>query len=84
MRLSRRNKVNREIRQTREHFLTRISQIAANCRKPNGRPSFGCAEGATEISPVLVHQHLRREIVPQNNSPLLAERGKGRGEESNQ
>jgi hypothetical protein len=25
-----------------------------------------CAEGATEISPALVRQHLRRETVPQN------------------
>jgi hypothetical protein len=32
---------------------------------------------------VLVRQHLRREIVPQNNLPLLAERGEGRGEEKN-
>lgn len=53
-----------------------------------GRASaFGCAEGATELSPRLVRQrsmrkHLPWVNVPQIILPLLAERGEGRGEES--
>jgi hypothetical protein len=65
------------------HDLSRLESGERNLVKPKAREGrvsgrervhftnwheLKHAEGVTEISPVLVRQHLRREIVPPNNS----------------
>jgi hypothetical protein len=59
----------------RTDFKTEAVICIFHCEQPisiglDGRPSFGYAEGVTEISPVVADAiGLRRENVPQKKSP---------------